>query len=53
MWKPYNRLEKDEDVRGTGIGLAIVKQILRLHKIKPTTEYSDGRLTISFFIKAK
>lgn len=53
MWKPYNRLEKDEDVRGTGIGLAIVKQILRLHKIKPTTEYSDGRLTISFFIKEK
>ena len=53
MWKPYNRLEKDEDVRGTGIGLAIVKQILRLHKIKPITEYSDGRLTISFFIKAK
>ncbi|MGN0500858.1 MAG: sensor histidine kinase [Ruminococcus sp.] len=53
MWKPYNRLEKDEDVRGTGIGLAIVKQILRLHKIKPTTEYSDGRLTISFFIKTK
>lgn len=50
MWKPYNRLEKDEDVRGTGIGLSIVKHILKLHKIKPYTEYSGGRLIIGFYI---
>lgn len=51
MWKPYNRLEKDEEVRGTGIGLAIVKQILKLHKFTPYTDYTNGRLTISFEIK--
>lgn len=50
MWKPYNRLEKDEEVRGTGIGLSIVKHILKLHKIKPYTEYSGGRLIIGFYI---
>ncbi|WP_405353330.1 sensor histidine kinase [Ruminococcus sp.] len=51
MWKPYTRLQKDEDVRGTGIGLAIVKQILKLHKFTPYTDYTNGRLTISFEIK--
>lgn len=51
MWKPYNRLYKNDEVRGSGIGLAIVKQILRLHKINPSTEYSGGKLTISFYIK--
>lgn len=50
MWKPYNRLEKDEEVRGTGIGLSIVKHILKLHRIKPYTEYSGGRLIIGFYI---
>ena len=50
IWKPYNRLEKDEEVRGTGIGLSIVKHILKLHKIKPYTEYSGGRLIIGFYI---
>lgn len=50
IWKPYNRLEKDEEVRGTGIGLSIVKHILKLHRIKPYTEYSGGRLIIGFYI---
>lgn len=50
MWKPYNRLEKDEELRGTGIGLSIVKHILKLHRIKPYTEYSGGRLIIGFYI---
>lgn len=50
IWKPYNRLEKDEEVRGTGIGLSIVKHILKLHRIKPCTEYSGGRLIIGFYI---
>lgn len=50
IWKPYNRLEKDEEMRGTGIGLSIVKHILKLHKIKPYTEYSGGRLIIGFYI---
>lgn len=50
MWKPYNRLEKGEEVRGTGIGLSIVKHILKLHRIKPYTEYSGGRLIIGFYI---
>lgn len=50
IWKPYNRLEKGEEVRGTGIGLSIVKHILKLHRIKPYTEYSGGRLIIGFYI---
>lgn len=50
IWKPYNRLEKDEEVRGTGIGLSIVKHIIKLHRIKPYTEYSGGRLIIGFYI---
>lgn len=50
IWKPYNRLEKNEEVRGTGIGLSIVKHILKLHRIKPYTEYSGGRLIIGFYI---
>lgn len=48
IWKPYNRLTKDEEERGTGIGLAIVKHILKLHKYRPVTEYSQGRFSISF-----
>ena len=43
-------MEKDEEVRGTGIGLSIVKHILKLHRIKPYTEYSGGRLIIGFYI---
>ena len=48
IWKPYNRLQRNEDVRGTGIGLSIVKQILNMHKIKPYTEYTNGKIFISF-----
>ena len=30
--------------------LSIVKHILKLHRIKPYTEYSGGRLIIGFYI---
>ena len=51
MWKPYCRLPRNEEVRGTGIGLSIVSQILKIHKIKPCTEYTNGKLIISFEMK--
>lgn len=51
MWKPYCRLPRNEEVRGTGIGLSIVRQILKIHKIKPCTEYTNGKLIISFEMK--
>ncbi|MGN1433486.1 MAG: sensor histidine kinase [Ruminococcus sp.] len=48
MWQPYHRKAEHNDIEGHGLGLAMVKNILDLHKFKSGAKYSDGRITFYF-----
>lgn len=48
MWQPYHRKAEHNDIEGHGLGLAMVKNILDLHKFKSGAKYSDGKITFYF-----
>lgn len=48
MWQPYHRKAEHNGIDGHGLGLAMVKNILDLHKFKSGAKYSDGKITFYF-----
>lgn len=48
MWQPYHRKAEHNDIEGHGLGLAMVKNILDLHKFKSGAKYMDGTITFYF-----
>lgn len=48
MWHPYHRKAEHNSIEGHGLGLAMVKSILNLHKFKSGAKYSDGTITFYF-----
>ena len=48
MWQPYHRKAEHNDIEGHGLGLAMVKNVLDLHKLKSGAKYSDGKITFYF-----
>lgn len=48
MWQPYHRKAEHNNIEGHGLGLAMVKNILDLHKFKSGAKYSDGKITFYF-----
>ena len=48
MWEPYHRGAEESGKHGHGIGLAIVKSILDLHKMKYCATYSEKRIIFKF-----
>lgn len=48
MWQPYHRKAEHNNIEGHGLGLAMVKNILDLHKFKSGAKYMDGTITFYF-----
>ena len=48
MWQPYHRKAEHNKVEGHGLGLAMVKSILDLHKFKSGAKYIEGEITFYF-----
>lgn len=48
LWEPYHRLPQHSSESGHGLGLPIVKRILRLHKYKCGATYGNGVITFWF-----
>lgn len=48
LWEPYHRLSQHSLKPGHGLGLPIVKRILRLHKYKCGATYGNGVITFWF-----
>ncbi|WP_294467259.1 HAMP domain-containing sensor histidine kinase [uncultured Ruminococcus sp.] len=48
MWQPYHRKAEHNDIEGHGLGLAMVKSILDLHKFKSGAKYMEGKITFYF-----
>lgn len=48
MWQPYHRKAEHNDIEGHGLGLAMVKSILDLHKFKSGAKYMEGEITFYF-----
>ena len=48
MWQPYHRKAEHSDIEGHGLGLAMVKNILNLHKFKSGAKYVDSKITFYF-----
>lgn len=48
MWQPYHRKAGHNNIEGHGLGLAMVKNILDLHKFKSGAKYYEGKITFYF-----
>lgn len=51
LWKPYYRHPENGQKTGNGIGLTMVRKILKLHKFKANISLQDSIITFSFNIK--
>lgn len=51
FWKPYYRHPANGQKTGNGIGLTMVKKILKLHKFKSRMQLQDNIITILFNMK--
>lgn len=49
MWQPYHRKAEHNNIEGHGLGLAMVKNILDIHKFKSGAKYADGKITFYFY----
>ena len=48
MWQPYHRKAEHNSIEGHGLGLAMVKNILDLHKFKSGAKYLEGKIIFYF-----
>lgn len=48
MWQPYHRKAEHNNIEGHGLGLAMVKNILDLHKFKSGAKYVEGKIKVYF-----
>ncbi len=48
VWKPYVKLDSSRESEGNGLGLAITKRILELHRFRFGADCADGRITFWF-----
>ncbi len=51
IWKPYYRTTEKEKADGHGLGLAMVRSILRLHKFSYSVGSADSSITFRFEVR--